>query len=148
MSLLKNLACLLFMATALFGSEESKFFGAKLVEIDALIAREKGRNSARIDVYESGNLIGTILISRIRRAESTAAADIANGLLAEYTLPIVSKPSTESANDSSYETESGFGRVMRSGREFYIIRGRPRTNLEWQSVGEKIKSLILSFKFN
>ncbi|WP_395732606.1 hypothetical protein [Prosthecobacter sp.] len=139
-----------------FAAEKSKYFGAKLIELDSLIDQSK-RNNVQFMVTDSLKIMGRVVINRIRTPMT--AVDFANAkakfFAEEGTL--ISKPTSGwfATNDSTYEAVTGsndtkihiYTRVMKSDLECYWIIGTMSEG-NWKTNGEALRTLIDSFKFN
>ncbi len=135
--------------------DKSKYFGAKLVELDALMVAGNGSsrhaNSIRLQVSNGIRSIGLIYIRKFKT--SSTAVEIATQLSQEYQL--LSKPTSGwfSNDDSSFEGVSNtpsshfYVRVMKSDGECYNIWGSMSEEY-WKTNGSSLRSVIDSFKFN
>jgi hypothetical protein len=159
MSIYKTLSCLAVLTISAFGGDDSKYFGAKLIELDALIAKSD-TPSAHFYLKDANQTIARIHIRRFKGIPKSAV-EYANAKADSYVasgFSLIAKPSSGwfSDNDSSFEVASStdenvshqFVRMMKAGNETYAITGSMSAGLKWDSVGEKIKTLIQSFKFN
>jgi hypothetical protein len=132
--------------------EKSKYYGAKLVELDALM---RGQNSyggsCTLGVFNGMQPVGFIGIRKFKTAST--AVEIATQHSQGYQL--LSKPTSGwfTNNDSAFEAISSdssnhyYVRVMKSDGECYIMHGSMSEDY-WKANGGSLRSLIDSFKFN
>lgn len=149
------LLMILAMCIECRASEKSKYFGAKLVELDALMTPERSysryANAVRLHVSHQGRIVGSIYIRKFRTA-STAVA-VANQLSQNEQL--LSTPSSGwfTDNDSTFEGVSKtppshfYVRVMKADGECYTIWGSTSEE-SWKTGGVSLRSLVDSFRFN
>ena len=133
-------------------NEKSKYYGAKLVELDALMGAQNSNAKPAILYVFNGMLpVGFIHISKFRTLST--AVEIATQRSKGYQL--LTKPTSGwfANNNSTFEAVSPevsnhcYVRVMKSDGECYIMHGSMSEDY-WKTNGISLRSLIDSFKFN
>lgn len=160
--ILKTILLSAIFATCLqsqsYSEEKSKYFGAKLIELDTLIDQSANKY-VQFMVTNSLRPIGQVNIRRFRTPSTAVEVATANAKLYAESgkSEILSKPTSGwfATDDSTYEgTHDSNGtkmhnyiRVMKSGADCYLINGSMSED-NWKANGRELSSLIDSFKFN
>lgn len=153
-------SALLFVSSqaVLIGAEKSKYFGAKLIELDALIEKSRDKHFT-IQVSNSREVVGFINIQKGKN--KLTAVEFANAFWAERKatgqFESLTKPTSGLFSDNN-STFKGIGtvnstkvryyyRVMKSGFDCYLIIATMPDPF-WKDEGDSLVALVDSFKFN